>query len=42
MYGFTGKLECLSEPVKVTDNNKHTTLLQNMSIFHTLQIYLVL
>jgi hypothetical protein len=32
------KLECLSKPVKMTDNDKDTSLLSNLPIFRTLRI----
>ncbi len=33
---FRSKLVCLSKAVKMTDNRKDTSLLQNLSIFHKL------
>ncbi len=32
------KLECLSKPVKMTDNANDTSSLQNLSIFRKLQV----
>ncbi len=42
MYELHSKLVYLSKLVKVTDSNKDTGLLHNMSIFRTLQIRNVL
>ncbi len=39
---MSSKLMCLSEPAKVTDTNKDTSLLHNLSFFCTLQICNVL
>jgi hypothetical protein len=38
MDKLRNKLACLSKPLTVTDNNKDTGLLSNISIFHTLLI----
>ncbi len=38
IYSLSSKLICLSKPVKVTDKIKDTSLLQNLSISHKLQI----
>jgi hypothetical protein len=38
MYNLSSKLICLSKPVKVIDKIKDTSLLQNLSISHKLQI----
>jgi hypothetical protein len=39
MYLFRSSLVWLSKPVKVTDIQEDTNLIQNMSIFCKLQIY---
>ncbi len=38
MYGLTSKPVCLSTLVKVTDHNKDTSLICNLSIFRKLHI----
>ncbi len=48
IYKFCNKLQrlsklvCLSKPVKVIDDRKDTSLLQNMSMIHKLRIHDVL
>ncbi len=39
MYRLCSKLVCLSKPMKVTDDNKSASLLNNRPIFCTLQIH---
>ncbi len=42
MYGVRGKLVCFSKPMKETESNKNTSLLNNESIFRILRIHNVL
>jgi hypothetical protein len=42
MYGLRSKLVCLPYPIKVTDNNKNTSLPRNLSIFCSLSVCNVL